>query len=127
MAKKRPTHVPAVEWVTGIVALVIVVSTVGFITWESFGGDRGEPDLHVSVEATSMTSGRQVVTLLVRNAARQAAAEVMVEGVGRGSAVRRQTRLDYVAGLSTRRATLVFPESAPLDPQTLAILSFTVP
>ena len=130
MARSRKrSDVPAIEWITGGIALVIVLGTLGFIGYEAFRGGGNEPRLEVAIETSGRAPSGFSATVLVRNTTRRAAAEVLVEGVLRSGAgeQRSEVRLDYVPGLSTRRATLVF-ERPPLDGGVaVRIVGYTTP
>jgi uncharacterized protein (TIGR02588 family) len=122
--------VAAIEWVTGGIGLFIVVSTLAFIGYEALRGDSGQPGLEVSVDTTHKEPSGFSVTVVVRNASRRAAAEVVVEGVLRpknGHEQRSQVRLDYVPGLSERRATLVFGSPPSDGGVAVRILGYTTP
>jgi uncharacterized protein (TIGR02588 family) len=131
MAKRRSTNdgVPAIEWVTGLVGLTIVAGTLAFIGYEALQGGSEQPRLEARIETTGPLPAGFSVTVVVRNSSRRAAAEVLVEGVlrARGSEHRSEVRLDYVAGLSSRSATLIFPEAPASGGITVRILGYTTP
>ena len=121
---------PAIEWITGLAGLAIVLGTLGFIGYEALRGGPDAPALDVVVEHSSEEPNGFVVVVRVRNENRQAAAEVLLEGVVRladGRERRSQARLDYVAGLSTRRATLLFPAAPAGGTVEVRILGYTTP
>jgi uncharacterized protein (TIGR02588 family) len=121
--------VPTIEWVTGLVGLTIVVGTLAFIGYEAFQGGSEQPRLEAAVETTGTLQSGFSVTVVVRNASRRAAADVLVEGVvrARDGEHRSEVQLDYVAGLSSRRATLIFPTPSASDGITVRILGYTTP
>jgi uncharacterized protein (TIGR02588 family) len=127
---RKKDGVPAIEWVTGVCGLAIVLGTIGFIAYEAFRGTPGEPRLEVAIETSRATASGFSVTVLVRNASRRAAADVVVEGILRSRDTGVQTsevRLDYVPGLSTRRATLVFQAPAAENDVSVRIVGYTTP
>ena len=132
MARRRTRRdgIPTVEWVTGLAGLAIVVATLGAIAWEALRAGSGAPALHVTLETVTEGPAGYVAGIVVRNASRQAAAGVVVEGRIQGAdggATRSEVRLDYVPGLSERRALLTFP-SAPRPPGVaLRVLGYTTP
>lgn len=132
MARRRTRRegVPTVEWITGLAGLAIVVAILGAIGWEAMRGGAGGPALHVTLETVTEGPGGYVAGIVVRNASRQAAADVLVEGRIQGAdggGTRSEVRLDYVPGLSERRAVLTFP-SAPQPPGVaLRVLGYTTP
>ena len=127
---RNADDVPTLEWMTGGLALLIVVGTLAFIGFEAFlGGDDG-PDLRVEIDAITQGNGGHSVGVLVRNVGRQAAAGVIVEGVSRdegGGEARVEARLDYVPGLSEEHATLIFPFPPDRDSMQVRVASFTRP
>ena len=122
--------IPAIEWVTGVVGLAIVLGTLGFIAYEAFSGGGEEAALEIRVEGTATGPAGFTAAVLVRNRSRKAAAEVLLEGVIRsraGGETRARARLDYVPGLSTRRATLVFPAPPEAGAVDVRIVGYTTP
>jgi uncharacterized protein (TIGR02588 family) len=128
-ARKRKDGVPTIEWVTGVIGLAIVVSTLGFIGYEAFVDGPTDPQLEVTIETTGRAGAGFSATVMVRNQSRQAAADVLVEGVirSRDGDLRSEVRLDYVPGLSSRRATLVFPRAPGEDGVAVRIVGYTTP
>lgn len=126
---RKKSGVPAIEWVTGLCGLTIVVGTLGFIGYEAFRNGPAEPHLEATVEATGRAGDGFSATVTVRNQSRQAAAEVLVEGVVRadGGDQRSEVRLDYVPGLSSRKATLVFPRPPAAGGVAVRIVGYTTP
>jgi uncharacterized protein (TIGR02588 family) len=126
---RKAEGVPTIEWITGLVGLGIVVGTLGFIAYEAFQGGSGSPVLTVVVERTERTGAGFSAHVIVRNQSRTAAAEVVVDGVIRaaGKEHRGQARLDYVAGLSTRKATLLFPAPPERGEIAVRVVGFTTP
>jgi uncharacterized protein (TIGR02588 family) len=132
MATRSRTRngIPTIEWVTGGVGLAIVLGTLGFIAYEAFVGGPEAPHLTVAVETSGAAASGFSATVVVRNESRQAAAEVLVEGVLRsreGGEKRSEVRLDYVPGLSSRRATLVFPAPPDEGGVSIRIVGYTTP
>ena len=129
-ARKRKEGVPTIEWVTGVLGLAVVVGTLGFIGYEAFLDGPAEPHLEATVETTGRAGAGFSATVMVRNQSRQAAADVLVEGVIRsreGADLRSEVRLDYVPGLSSRKATLVFPRAPGEEGIAVRILGYTTP
>ena len=128
-ARRGKNGVPTIEWVTGVIGLAIVVATLGFIGYEAVRGGPAEPDLEAAVETTGRTAAGFSATVTVRNRSRHAAAAVLVEGVIRSGddEVRSEVGLDYVPGLSSRRATLVFPRAPGEGGVTVRVVGYTTP
>jgi uncharacterized protein (TIGR02588 family) len=126
---RKKNGVPTIEWVTGVIGLAIVVGSLGFIGYEAFRDGPVDPQLEAVVERSGRSGAGFTCTVVVRNHSRQAAAEVLVEGVirSRDGEVRSEVRLDYVPGLSSRRATLVFPHPPGEDAVAVRIVGYTTP
>jgi len=127
---RQRNGVPAIEWVTGGVGLFVVLGTLSFIGYESCRSNADGPDLAVEIEASHAQPEGFSATVIVRNTSRRAAAEVLIEGVARakdGSPQRSEVRLDYVAGFSQRRATLVFERSPAEGGVAVRIVGYTTP
>ena len=128
--ERKQNDVPAIEWVTSGIGLLIVLGTLTFIGYEALRGDSGRAALEVAVETTHKEPSRFSVVVVVRNTSRRAAAEVVVEGVARsknGGEQRSEMRLDYVPGLSQRRVTLVFDGQPPEGGVAVRIVGHTTP
>lgn len=107
----------------------IVLGTIGFLGLETIRRGDDELALTVSVVQIREEAAGFVVDVEVRNQSRGAAAGVQLAGSDRGSDGRQLhsgVTLDYVPGLSSRRASLVFavhPGSAP----AVRIIGYTRP
>ena len=119
MATGPRRHIPAAEWIAGLIGSVIVLGTISFLAFEALREGNQEPALTISVLRVRESAGAFVADVEVRNASRGAASDVHLAGNGRdrdGRQIQAQARLDYVPGFSRRRASLVFeadPGSAP--------------
>ncbi len=132
MARRRARRdqVPTVEWITGLIGLAIVVAILGAIGWEAIRGGTTQPALEITLEAVTEGPAGYIAGIVVRNASRQAAADVLVEGRMRaagGGEARSEVRLDYVPGLSERRAVLTFPSRPQPPGLALRVLGYTTP
>jgi uncharacterized protein (TIGR02588 family) len=127
---KRPRQVPLVEWVIGAVSAAIFVGTIGFLLYEVLQPGPDAPQLTVTVLRVHESNGSYVVDVSVRNSSRAAAADVHIAGVvpsQGGGSVRGEARIDYVPGLSTRRATLVFSGVDPGKDPPVQVVGYTRP
>jgi uncharacterized protein (TIGR02588 family) len=101
------------------------VSTLAFIGFEVYRGERGAPDLRVDVEEIVPRNAGHTVVVIVRNVGRRAAASVIVEGAARE--LRSEVHLDHVPGLSQQAATLVFPAAPDRESLSVRIVGFSTP
>lgn len=116
---RRPRQVPLVEWIAGAVSAAIFLGTIGFLAYEVLQSGPDAPMLTVTVLQVRQSGRSFVVDVAVQNKARAAAADVHIAAVVRsneGSDARGEARIDYVPGLSTRRATVVFGVDPGKDP-----------
>jgi uncharacterized protein (TIGR02588 family) len=128
--RQKTEDVPLLERIAGAIGFIIVAGTLSFIAYEVFRDERDRPDLRVEIGSISEVSGGHSVEIVVRNAGRQAAAGVTIEGTSRNGAeggIRRETQLDFVPGLSEREATLVFPIRPDRASLEVRVVSFTSP
>lgn len=127
---RKTNSVPTIEWITGLASLALVIAAMGFIAFEAIRDEGALPDLHVEVETIRPSGSGYAVTVTVRNDARQAAADVVVQAVWQGAGARAMTgdlQLDYVPGLSERQVTFVFPERPDPTGLELRVVAFTTP
>lgn len=128
--KRQDDRIPPIEWITGLAGLVIVAGTLGFIGYEAFVDNSPAPSLEAAVESAAPDGSAYSATVVVRNRSRRAAAGVLVEGVLRtrdGSEARSEARLDYVPGLSSATATLLFPAAPASGGVAVRIVGYTTP
>lgn len=115
----RSRRIPFVELVAGIVGLLIVIATIGYLAFETLRGGPRDPVLAVEILRVRQVEGSFAVDVEIRNRGQNAAADVHVAAAtrsGQPDGLRAEVRVDYVPGQSTARATLLFaadPGSAP--------------
>lgn len=110
--KSKKRRIPALEWLSAIIGLVIVAGMLGFLVLEALRESPATPPL-MSVEPVRLVSfaGGYIVEVRVRNGSGSTGSAVQVEGVlGRnGKDIETSTiTLDYVPGNSQRRGGLIF-------------------
>lgn len=111
---KDPRRIPALEWISAAVGLVITLGLLGFLAVEVVRQDDGVPPLLDAVPV-ALTSGgdggHHVVEVKVTNESYTTGASVQIEGTLKrdGSDVETSSAtLAYVPGKSERRAGLIF-------------------
>lgn len=97
---------PLTWTVSGVGLLVILVAI--FVVAADLGDSSTAPDLRVTETGRVTNAGMTQVGIEIRNLGGAAAAAVQVEGTS-ASGDTGQVSLDYVAGRSSREATLSFP------------------
>jgi uncharacterized protein (TIGR02588 family) len=114
MARRRRGQgpVPTIEWIGAAFGALIVLGTIGFLTYETLRSDgEDRPQLTAVVKRVRAQDGVFAVDVEIRNGGRAAAADVHIAGnPGTTDPLpdRPQARLDYVPGLSRREVTLLF-------------------
>jgi uncharacterized protein (TIGR02588 family) len=129
MVKRRQREIPPLEWVAGILSLVIVVGTIGYLVFEIFQPRPDAPTLTVKVVQVRQSGGLFAVDVEVHNSSRGAAADVHVAGFARsgdGGEAHAEARVDHVPGFSKRSATLVFAHH-PGDRPDVRVIGYTKP
>ena len=108
--REQPQEISKWEWVAGAIGLVLLLALVGFLAREAMTG-RTPPDLVARVDSVTHPSSGWVAHVRLRNAGRETAVSVTVEGelaMPAGDTLRSETTLDYVPGHSERRGALLF-------------------
>ena len=111
MSRREPRTIPAVEWIAGIISALIVLGTLGYLTFDAVQVSADDPMLSAHVLQIRSVGPTFVVEVEIRNQSRAAAAEVQVVGEARapdGKARDGLATVDFVPGFSTRRVGLVF-------------------
>lgn len=100
------------EWVSGVLGLLITLALLGFIVAEAVRTSPHTPPLlEVTPTAIAAANGVYVVEVRVANSSGQTAAAVSIEGTleqGGATVETSSATLSYVPGNSTRKAGLIF-------------------
>ncbi|TFZ01023.1 hypothetical protein [Ramlibacter rhizophilus] len=111
---------PLAEWIAAAVAAVLVAGSASVLGWHALHGEDGPAAPVLEVRGIRPQGGDWLVELQVRNAGRQAAADLQISGTLRegGEPVQRSVaRLDLLPPGSSRRAALLFDR----DPRGLEL------
>jgi uncharacterized protein (TIGR02588 family) len=114
MARRRTGQgpVPAIEWIGAAIGALIVLGTIGYLTYETVRSPGDErPRLSAIVTGVRPQDGWFAVDVEIRNGGRGAASDVHVAGGPAATDARQerpQASVDYVPGLSRREVTLLF-------------------
>ena len=127
MARKasRRDPIPALEWVSAALGLLVFVAMLTVLASEALvGGGDDVPLLSVRVEAVAPVGGGHVARIVISNRSAQTAASVQVEGrLGDETA---NATIDYVPGHSEARGGLIF-KGDPRAGLELAVLGYELP
>lgn len=108
------------EWFTAAIGLLLLLSTLGYLLFETARHDDAAPVPELRVTAIEQQQGRYVVRVEVANRSRATAAALRVEGeLRRGSELveRSEMEFQHVPGRSTRHGGLFFTQ----DPRALQL------
>ncbi|MBP8252806.1 MAG: hypothetical protein KAX40_10610 [Herpetosiphon sp.] len=126
MSKQTASRTTA-EWVSLVIAIVLVVGIVGTIGWLWATDANDPPQFSIEKGETRQANNVYYLDLTVKNDGDQTASEVTLEGtiVLDGEPETAQTTFDFFPGHSEREATLIFSQ----DPQDadLRVISYQVP
>jgi uncharacterized protein (TIGR02588 family) len=102
-----------IEWVTGTVCSLLVLSLIAFFCWEALTDKPLPPDLEIQQTSGSRISGQYRVTFDVTNRSTTTAAGVVVRGeiIGAGRPVESaDVVFDYVAAQSRSSGAIFFSQ-----------------
>ena len=122
-SRQSGTARPAVEWITGALSCLMVVTLIAFLLFQALFRDARPPDLSVVVEGVERTENSTMVWIAVANGGDDTAAAVTVQATRKGASdpgAQREIEFDYVAGHAVRRGAFVFPD-AEIRPDDLDV------
>jgi uncharacterized protein (TIGR02588 family) len=99
------------SWLVAAVGMVLVVSSAGFMLYQSFAGDSSPPDLVIEIDTIAPRDVGYLVQIRVTNRGGSAAAGLIVEGAlkQRSATVEASViAMAYVPSRSQRKAGLIF-------------------
>lgn len=100
-----------IEWLTGLVATLIVLAMTGWIFWEAWTTDKRPPELSAQVLNIEPVAAGWRVMIEVRNASDETAAAVEVRGAlfdGATPVEEAEVTFDYIAAGSSTKGGLLF-------------------
>lgn len=112
--KQKQERPPRLEWVTATFGLLVVLATLGALTYEAARGGESPPAIVNRVVAIKPVSGGYLVQLEVRNTGGETTAGLTIEGTlkqGQSEVETSEATLDFVPGHSVREAGLFFTEN----------------
>jgi uncharacterized protein (TIGR02588 family) len=104
---------PLLEWLVGILGLVLVAGSIGFLLYQAFSGASTPPDITVELDAITPLSNGYLVTFRAINQGQATAKGVIVEGqltAENGEVETSEASLDYVPAGSEREGGLFFTQ-----------------
>lgn len=128
MAARAPQE-PLLEWIAGIVGLVMVIGSVAYLLYLGIERKESLPDLHVAVTGIRPQAGGYLVTFTAENRGDSTAQGVKIVGrlqLGDGEQTSEVT-LDYVPATSRRQGGLFFTEDPRRHPLRIRAEGYSRP
>jgi len=124
-ATSRSDPIPALEWATAALGLILFLGLLGVLVSEALSSaDDDVPRLSARIEGVTAVPGGHAVRFIVVNASGQTAAAVQIGGkLGEETA---SATLDYVPGRSEARGGLMF-KGDPATGVEIAVLGYELP
>ena len=105
------SHTSRPEWIVAIISTILVLTILGYTTYEGLTRGDSAPLLHVQVDSVVQTGEVYVVAFSVGNEGDATAAGVQVEGILRDDDAvveRSDARFDFVPAGAVRSGALLF-------------------
>jgi uncharacterized protein (TIGR02588 family) len=104
---------PPWEWAAALLGLVLVLGSIGFLTYQVVAGDDSPPDVLIRADAILPVKSGYLVQIRAVNQGGSTAAELRIEGTlqgENGGVETSETVIDYVPAHSHRKAGLFFTQ-----------------
>jgi uncharacterized protein (TIGR02588 family) len=117
-AKRAGQEPPLAEWIIGVVGLILVAGTIGFLIFKAVNKDERPPDIVINVESVAQVENGYVVSFRAINHGGATAASVVIEGELRdeaGDTESSETTIDYIPSRSEVSGGLFFTRNPAPD------------
>jgi uncharacterized protein (TIGR02588 family) len=117
----RNSDIPVSEWVVGLIGLLLVCGTLGFMVSKAVTGSAAPPEIVVRAKGIVPVENGYLVQFIALNRGGQTAAEVVVRGElmdASKTLESREVTLQYVPANSEREGGVFFET----DPRTLELV-----
>ncbi len=104
---------PLLEWIAGLVGMVLLLAAIGFLLGQALQADDSPPSIVVEVRAITQQGDQFLVQFEATNEGDQTAADVTIEGqlIRDGETVETGTStITYIPAQSMRRGGLFFTQ-----------------
>jgi len=121
---------PFWERVVGLIGLLLVLASLGYLLYQGIWGDRSPPDVVVEQEAILSSGTDYLVQFKARNLGGETAAEVKITGTlsQNGQEVEKtETTIDYVPAGSEQRGGLYFSSDPRVGELKLSVSGYRAP
>jgi uncharacterized protein (TIGR02588 family) len=108
------------EWASAAIGLLLVLTSVGIMVYESLAGPKGPPDVHVQVASVERSGDGYLLSFRADNLGGSTAAKLEIEGrlSDRGQVLEtRKAIIDYLPPQSHRSGGMFFTH----DPQQATV------
>lgn len=112
--KSLAERTSVIEWIVAAVGLILVLFSIGYLTFEAITSTDSPPNLTVKVTSIEHLSNGYLVEFKVRNEGERPAANVVIEGKlsgGEKEIETKTTTINYVASKSERDGGLFYTEN----------------
>jgi uncharacterized protein (TIGR02588 family) len=109
---------PLAEWIIGVVGLILVAGTIGFLIFKAVEKDERAPDIVITIESVAQVENGYVVSFRAMNRGGMTAASVVIEGELKdagGDTESSETTIDYIPSRSEARGGLFFTRDPAPD------------
>jgi uncharacterized protein (TIGR02588 family) len=127
---RRQGYVPKWEWAVGIVGLVLVVGTIGFLLYRAVTVGSTPPDIAIRVASITQSGSGYLVEIVVNNSGDETAAMLEIEGELKDGTEVVETStvvIDYAPTQSSRKAGLYFTEDPRAYELSLRAVGYQTP
>jgi uncharacterized protein (TIGR02588 family) len=104
---------PLLEWLVGLLGLILVLGSVGFLLYQALFGDSNPPDIAVQLDTITSISNGYLVKFRAMNQGEATAKGVIIEGQlndTTGEVETSEATLDYIPANSEREGGLFFTQ-----------------
>ncbi|RWX81741.1 TIGR02588 family protein [Neorhizobium lilium] len=119
-----------IEWATGLLAAVLVIGMLVWVTWEALTQENRPPEFTVTITGRQMVQGNYRVSFDIANTAPQTASAVAVRGeiIQDGKAVEEvEVTFDYVPAQSQAAGAVLFSRDPGQDEVRVRAVGYTTP
>ncbi|QLF70830.1 hypothetical protein FE840_015480 [Peteryoungia desertarenae] len=119
-----------IEWATGVLSVLLVMSLISWIGWRALTGVDEPPLFEVKPHLSEAVHQDHRVDFTVTNQARQTAASVVIRGILSHGAVKLEevdVTFDYIPGESEVRGAMIFRTDPTEASITMGVVSYREP
>ncbi len=119
------------EWIVAAIGAILVLFSIGFITYQAIFAKDTPPNLIVNVTSVKRVSSGYLVEFNVKNEGEKTAASVSIEGKlsdSDGKEIEtKTTTIEYVASKSERSGGLIYKENPEINKLEISAIGYKDP